>query len=66
MAPLPKKKMPNNRKGNRRSQIKAKVPSLVMCPQCRLPKRSHQACLNCGYYHGRTAIAIKTRSPRAE
>ncbi len=64
MAALPKKKMSMGRKGNRRSQIKAKVPALVTCPQCRLPKRSHQACPSCGFYHGRTAIVVESANRR--
>lgn len=65
MAALPKKKMTSSRKGNRRNHIRAKVPTLVTCPQCRLPKRAHQACPSCGFYHGRTAIVVGTPTRRS-
>lgn len=66
MAPLPKKKMTSSRKGNRRGQIKAKIPALVACSQCHLPKLSHRACPSCGFYNGRTAIVVETQSRRTE
>ncbi|MBI4497899.1 MAG: 50S ribosomal protein L32 [Chloroflexi bacterium] len=56
MAALPKKKMPSSRKGNRRSHHRASLPTLVPCPQCRLPKPAHRVCPSCGSYHGRTVL----------
>lgn len=35
---------------------KAKVPTLVECPQCHELKQPHRICPKCGYYDGRQII----------
>jgi large subunit ribosomal protein L32 len=57
MAPLPKKKHSTSRKRRKRAHISAATASLVACPQCRSPRRSHQACGVCGTYRGRAILA---------
>jgi len=57
---LPKHRIGKTRKAKRRTHQKATMPNVVECPQCKGPMLSHQACKGCGYYSGRTAIAIKT------
>jgi large subunit ribosomal protein L32 len=34
-------------------------PNLVACPNCGEPHRPHRVCPNCGYYKGRTAVAVE-------
>lgn len=58
MPPLPKRKYPKSRQGKRRLHIKANLPALVECPQCRSPRPAHTACPTCGNYHGRQAIEV--------
>ena len=65
MAALPKKKMTSGRKGNRRSHIRAQVPTLVPCSRCRLPKPAHQVCPSCGYYRGRAALTVEPPTRRS-
>jgi large subunit ribosomal protein L32 len=59
MGAVPKKKLSRRRRGNRRAHIHIKLPSLVICPQCRQHMRSHHACPHCGTYRGRQVIAVK-------
>lgn len=58
MAPLPKKKTSLSRKRGRRAALRAKVSSLVACPQCRSPKPAHRACPICGTYRGRDVLNV--------
>ncbi|MFZ3062259.1 MAG: 50S ribosomal protein L32 [Actinomycetota bacterium] len=56
---VPKRKTSKSKRDSRRAHSKAKPPNLSLCPQCHQPKLSHRVCLNCGYYHGRTAIEVE-------
>jgi large subunit ribosomal protein L32 len=38
--------------------LRAKVSSLVACPQCRSPKQAHRACPICGTYRGREVLNV--------
>lgn len=40
----------------RRAHWKARVVTLVPCPQCHQPMRPHRVCANCGYYGGREVV----------
>jgi len=48
----------------RRSQWKAKVPTLVTCPQCKSRMAPHRVCPSCGYYAGREVIVIEAERPK--
>jgi large subunit ribosomal protein L32 len=63
MPPLPKKKHSVARKKRKRAHIKATIPTLIACPQCRSPKPSHQVCPVCGTYNGRQVLNV-TREPK--
>jgi len=58
MAPLPKKKTSVARKKRRRSHLRASLPGLVACSQCRSPKQAHRACPTCGTYRGREVLHV--------
>ena len=58
MAPLPKRKYPKARQGDRRSHLGLRVPALAECPQCHSPKLPHHVCPTCGTYAGREVITI--------
>lgn len=48
--PVPKKRVGHSEQGHRRSNWKATVPSLMVCPQCGDNKLTHVLCRTCGYY----------------
>lgn len=61
MPPLPKRKYPKARRGERRSHInKRAMPALSTCPSCHSPRLPHHVCPTCGSYDGRTVIEIKS------
>jgi large subunit ribosomal protein L32 len=64
MAPLPKRKRSNARKGGRMSHMAVTLPTLGSCPQCHTVKPTHQVCPKCGMYAGREVVAIKTANKK--
>jgi len=56
---VPKKKPPKARKNQRRAHHALTEPGLQSCPNCGEPHVSHRVCQNCGYYKGRTAVAVE-------
>jgi large subunit ribosomal protein L32 len=65
MAPLPKKKTSVARKKRKRAHLDYPSPKLVLCKQCRSPRRSHHACPTCGTYRGRDVLAVgRERRPK--
>ena len=59
MGALPKRKISNSRRKNRRSHWKLQAPRLVTCPQCGEPVRPHHVCLSCGTYRGIQVLEIE-------
>jgi large subunit ribosomal protein L32 len=59
---VPKRRVSKARQGERRSHQALKLPTLEECPHCHQPKQMHHACPNCGWYGGREAVRIKSRS----
>lgn len=57
---VPKRRHSKARTRTRRSTWTLQVPGYTACPQCREPRRPHHVCENCGFYDGRTAIAVAT------
>ncbi len=55
----PKRRTSKSRRDKRRTHYKMRVPTVVPCPQCNLPKETHVACPHCGYYNGRKVIDVK-------
>jgi large subunit ribosomal protein L32 len=54
-----KRRHPRSWTGERRSQWKAKLVTLVTCPQCKARILPHRVCPSCGYYDGREVVAIE-------
>ncbi|MEX2028532.1 MAG: 50S ribosomal protein L32 [Candidatus Curtissbacteria bacterium] len=50
MTPLPKKKHAKARTRTRKAAITLRLPSLIMCPNCKGLRFPHRACSNCGFY----------------
>ena len=60
---VPKSKVSKSRGAKRfASNYKAKVPTLVECPQCHAQKQPHRVCLKCGYYDGRQVIEMNSEN----
>jgi large subunit ribosomal protein L32 len=55
----PKRKWSKARTGNRRSQWKLELPSIVLCPQCHAFKLPHRICKECGQYQGKEILKTK-------
>lgn len=64
MPPLPKRKYPKARQGERRSHIHAQIPNLTTCPQCHSPKLPHYVCPTCGSYKGKEVVKVKELSKK--
>ncbi len=60
MTPLPKRKYPKARRGDRRSHLAIVPQALQSCPQCHSPKLPHLACPSCGTYKAEEVIKIRT------
>jgi large subunit ribosomal protein L32 len=56
---VPKKKTSQARRNQRRAHHALKVPNLVACPNCDELRIPHRVCPNCGFYKGRTVVAVE-------
>jgi large subunit ribosomal protein L32 len=54
---VPKQKQSHSRTNKRRSQHKITAKNTNECPRCSARKLPHRVCGECGYYHGREAVA---------
>ena len=59
---VPKRRVSKARQGERRSHCAISLPKVEECPHCHQPKQPHHACPHCGWYGGREAVQIKSRS----
>jgi large subunit ribosomal protein L32 len=55
--PNPRRRGSKCRRDKRRTHKKLADPARSTCPQCKLVKRPHAVCPNCGTYNGREVIA---------
>ncbi|MCI0441459.1 MAG: 50S ribosomal protein L32 [Chloroflexi bacterium] len=58
MPPLPKKKHSKKRQGGRTAHHGLTPVSLAECPQCHSKRLPHRVCPTCGYYNGRSVVAV--------
>jgi large subunit ribosomal protein L32 len=56
---VPKKKTSQARRNQRRAHHALKGPNLIACPNCGKPRLAHRVCPECGYYKGRTVVAVE-------
>ena len=56
---VPKKKTSQSRRNQRRAPRALEKPGLVICPNCGELHMPHRVCPECGYYKGRTAVAVE-------
>jgi large subunit ribosomal protein L32 len=56
---VPKRKHSNSRTGKRRSHDARRPRQLSYCPKCSAASPTHVICLNCGWYMGRSVVAIE-------
>ena len=59
MGAVPKRRISQARRRNRRSHWKVHAQQLVRCPQCDAPVRPHHVCLSCGTYRGEQVLEIE-------
>ncbi|MDP2936380.1 MAG: 50S ribosomal protein L32 [Dehalococcoidia bacterium] len=59
MGALPKRKLSNSRKGERRSHLHLVPQTLVECPSCHNPMLPHRVCPTCGKYRGRDVLQLE-------
>lgn len=59
---VPKKKTSQARRDQRRAHDALKSLSIASCPNCGEPHRPHRVCPNCGFYKGRTAVAVESNA----
>ncbi|MRT92199.1 MULTISPECIES: 50S ribosomal protein L32 [unclassified Ancylomarina] len=52
----PKHRTSKQRKGKRRTHIKATPATLASCSNCGATTKYHTVCPECGYYRGKLAI----------
>jgi large subunit ribosomal protein L32 len=57
--PVPKRKTSKTRAKSRKNHWKLEAKSTSKCPNCSAPKLSHRVCPTCGYYKGKSVIAVK-------
>lgn len=53
---VPKKKVSQSRRDQRRAHHALKSASYAECPNCGELKRPHHVCGSCGYYDGREVL----------
>jgi large subunit ribosomal protein L32 len=58
MGAVPKSKISNRRRKNKRSHHALTPPNLMDCPQCGAKKLPHRVCLNCGHYRGVQVLEV--------
>jgi len=57
--PVPKRRVPQSRKGKRRSHHALTPVQTVVCRQCGHAMLPHAVCSNCGHYRGRQVVEIE-------
>ena len=57
--PVPKSRTSKMRKHKRRTHYKAKMPSWILCPNCKNSVLAHNVCRTCGYYKTEKIIEVK-------
>ena len=56
---VPKKKTSRARRNQRRAHHAITSPDLVACSNCGQPHVPHRVCPACGFYKGRTVVAVE-------
>ncbi len=56
---VPKRKTSKSRKGIRRSHLALQAVTLIKCSRCGAAKERHTVCGECGYYRGKSVIAVE-------
>ena len=58
MGAVPKSKISNRRRKNKRSHHALKLRHLITCRQCGEKKLQHRVCLACGHYRGVQVVEV--------
>lgn len=57
---VPKRKTSKQRKHTRAANWTAATSALIECPQCHELKVAHKVCDNCGFYDGKSVVAVSS------
>ncbi|OGH39353.1 MAG: 50S ribosomal protein L32 [Candidatus Levybacteria bacterium RIFCSPLOWO2_01_FULL_38_21] len=60
----PKRRHSRQRKGKRRAGIALRIPSSIICSNCRNTIIPHTLCEKCGYYKGKAVIIRKEKKKK--
>ena len=52
--PVPRRRRSKTKQGMKRAHKNMQTPPASVCPNCKEPKRPHEACQSCGQYKGRS------------
>lgn len=56
---VPKRRHSHSRKNKRRAMWrKMEAPAVTECPQCHELKQPHRVCPACGFYKGKSVVAV--------
>lgn len=60
----PKKKISRSRRNMRRFAAGNRLdkPTIITCTNCSEPTRPHRVCGKCGFYEGKSVVALKVRA----
>ena len=64
MPPLPKRKYPKARQGDRRRHLHARLVTIRECPNCHKARVAHRACPHCGFYKGVEVVKQETSTKK--
>ncbi|MEI8176024.1 MAG: 50S ribosomal protein L32 [Candidatus Omnitrophota bacterium] len=63
--PNPKRRHSRSRRDKRRSANSClDTVDLSVCPECKMPKKSHRICPHCGYYKGRQVVKVGAKEEK--
>ncbi|MBI5139302.1 50S ribosomal protein L32 [Candidatus Nomurabacteria bacterium] len=52
--------------GNRRSHHALVSMNLVVCQNCKAPKKSHNVCVSCGFYKGMKVVDLIKKTEKKQ
>jgi len=58
MGAVPKSKVSNRRRKNKRSHHALEPATLLNCPHCNAKKLPHRVCMSCGWYRGVQVLSL--------
>lgn len=63
---LPARRVSKTAKRMRRTHLKKNAPTVSKCTNCGEPVAPHRACSKCGFYKGKEAIKLSSKTEEKE